>query len=262
MTEKPIEPLQDPPAVAPVRDALLAYGDVPQATVVQPIVLPDGRTAYVTVNDSSAVRSPYGQSRYRSAADTAPEPSSTFVDTPGGLILSNATRPARVCRPSLYAAILPLNCLAFIFSILSIAAPFAKGYTACEYSYYWGSNCVWRDEYVFAFSAQGELVSAGAVNMAIGFLFFIPTLVLSAILFHKRDQEVAAGGKTIALCAISLVSVVLAGVVTVFYFVALYTEFDDTRIVIGPVMALLATVLYLAASILLHVALCLSFSFT
>ncbi|CAD2213843.1 hypothetical protein AGDE_16460 [Angomonas deanei] len=90
--------------------------------------------------------------------------------------------------------------------------------------------------------------------MAIGFLFFIPTLVLSAISFHKRDQWFAAGEKTVDLCAISPLSVTLAGAATGVYFAVLYTEFDDATVVIGPVMALLATVLYLAASILLCVA--------
>ncbi|CAD2213846.1 hypothetical protein ADEAN_000128900 [Angomonas deanei] len=254
MTEKPVEPLQDPPAVVPVRDALPAYGDVSQGTVLQPIVLPDGRTAYVPVNDSSAVHSPYAQSRYRSAPDTAPEPPADSVDTPGELILSDPPRPAHRSVPSVEAVLLILNCLAFIFSILSIAAPFVKGYTECEYLYNGRYNCVWRDEYVFAFSSQNFLASLGAILMAIGFLFFIPALVLSAILFHKREQEVAGVEKSILRFVMSAGSFSTAAVTTAVYFVALYTEFDDRRIVIGPVMALLAAVLYLAACILLFAA--------
>ncbi|CAD2213847.1 hypothetical protein AGDE_16454 [Angomonas deanei] len=91
--------------------------------------------------------------------------------------------------------------------------------------------------------------------MAIGFVVYIPTLVLSAIVFHRRDQEVAAREITVGVCTMSALSVGVAAITTAVYFEALYTEFDDTRIVIGPVMVLLATVLYLAASILLCVAL-------
>ncbi|EPY17172.1 hypothetical protein AGDE_16391 [Angomonas deanei] len=241
---------KDTPHTRATGNALPTYGDVSQGTVLQPIVLPDGRTAYVPVSDST-LRAPYGNDEETPAVDTAPE---YLVDVSGEADDSNTTRPARNCRPSLYAAILPLNGLAFIFSILSIAAPFVKGYTVCEKFYYWGSICVWRDEYVFAFSDQSGFALAGAILMAIGFVFFIPALILSAILFHKRDQEVAADGITTGLFFATPASVTLAGVVTAVYFSALRTEFDDTRIVIGPVMALLAAVLYLAASILLCVA--------
>ncbi|EPY17161.1 hypothetical protein AGDE_16389 [Angomonas deanei] len=254
MTEKPVErslSVHDRPDEPPAPgNALPTYGDVAQGTVLEPIVLPDGRTAYVPVNDST-LDAPHGNDEETPAVDTAPE---YLVNLSGGADDSNTTRPARNCRPSLYAAILPLNGLAFIFSILSIAAPFVKGYTVCEKFYYWGSICVWRDEYVFAFSSQSGLALAGAIIMAGGFVFFIPTLILSAVLFHRREQEVAAREITVGVCTMSAVSVVVAAITTAVYFAALRTEFDDTRIVIGPVMALLATVLYLAASILLCVA--------
>ncbi|CAD2213842.1 hypothetical protein ADEAN_000128500 [Angomonas deanei] len=243
-------PNRGTPQATSTGNTLPTYGDVAQGTVLEPIVLPDGRTAYVPVSES-ALRAPYGNDEETPAVDTAPE---YLVDVSGGANDSDTTRPARDCRPSLYAAILPLNGLAFIFSILSIAAPFVKGYTVCEYLYYWGSFCVWRDGYAFAFSSQSGFALGGAVNMAIGFVFFIPTLVLSAVLFHRRDQEVAAREITVGVCTMSALSVGVAAITTAVYFEALYTEFDDTRIVIGPVMALLATVLYLAASILLCVA--------
>ncbi|EPY17163.1 hypothetical protein AGDE_16385 [Angomonas deanei] len=278
MSEKPVEPIlsaYDRPA--PV-DALPTYGDVSQGTVLQPIVLPDGRTAYVPVSDSSAVHSPYGQNHYTAALDTAPEYTTTSADLSRVLNYYNTRRPSPCCLLSSRAVVLTLNCLAFIFSVLSIAAPFAQGvpsgYCSSYYYYYYSYSCY--VEYDFAFSSDSELAIIGAITMATGFALYIPTLVLSAIFLHigrqypERERREAANEAlpladrrrralarvyydvniTKALFATTLVSVCVCIAVTVLYFVGWDVDYKDANQLIGAPMPLVAAVLYLVALIL------------
>ncbi|CAD2213851.1 hypothetical protein, conserved [Angomonas deanei] len=282
MSQKPVEqPLSthdrpdEPPAPG---NTLPTYGDVSQGTALQPIVLPDGRTAYVPVRDSPAAHSPYGQTHYTAALDTTPEYATTPADLSHVLNYYNTRRPSPCCLLSSRAVILTLNSLAFIFSILSIAAPFAKGvpsrYCSPYYYYYYSYSCY--EEYDFAFSSDSFLAVIGAIAMVTGFALYIPTLVLSAIFLHigrqypERERREAVNQTlsladrrhraltriyydvniTKALFATTLVSVCLCIAVTVLYFVGWERELYYADLLIGPPMPLVAAVLYLVALIL------------
>ncbi|EPY17162.1 hypothetical protein AGDE_16384 [Angomonas deanei] len=280
MSQKPVEqPLSthDRPAVAPATgNALPTYGDVSQGTVLQPIVLPDGRTAYVPVSTSAPnpnpFYSPYNLNQYAPTPDTAHSPTYTS-DLSRVLNFYNTGRPSTCCLLSSRAVVLTLNCLAFIFSILSIAAPFAGGVYSC---YYYGYTSYCSPGYLFAFGGESILALIGAITMATGFALYIPTLILSAIFLHigrkyPRQERQDAAEQTLsladrrhraltriyydvnitkALFATTLVSVCLCIAVTVLYFVGWQVELKHINQIIGPEMALLATLLYLVALIM------------
>ncbi|CAD2213844.1 hypothetical protein ADEAN_000128700 [Angomonas deanei] len=148
---------------------------------------------------------------------------------------------------------LVLNSLAFIFCILSIAGPFVKYPSGCDRSHNGGRHCGWYDDYVFPYSSRSGTVTAGAWIMAAGFVCFVPCLVLSTNLFHKRDRhDTRIPFRLAAFHFITtVVSLVCSVMTTVFYFMASDLDFEYARVVIGPVMALVAAVLYLAVLVLL-----------
>ncbi|EPY17164.1 hypothetical protein AGDE_16383 [Angomonas deanei] len=278
MSEKSFEPklcANDRPD--PV-SALPTYGGVSQGTALRPVVLPDGRTAYVPVMDSTSHYSPYGRNQYTAALDTAPEPNAPPADLSRVLYYYNSGRPSTCCLLSSRAVVLTLNCLAFIFSILSIAAPFVQGapstYCGSPYDYY--DSCYNYVEYVFAFGGESILAWIGAITMATGFALYIPTLVLSAIFLHigrqypERERREAANEAlpladrrrraltriyydvniTKALFATTLVSVCLCIAVTVLYFLGWSGAYDDGSQLVGAPIPVVAGVLYLTALIL------------
>ncbi|CAD2213850.1 hypothetical protein AGDE_16390 [Angomonas deanei] len=104
--------------------------------------------------------------------------------------------------------------------------------------------CEWRDEYVFAFSSDSDGASPGAWIMAVGFVFSIPTVVLSALFFHKSDRHDTRIPFYLALFRfiLTLLSSSCSSVTTLCFFLDWFTHFNDSTIVIGPVMALLAMI--------------------
>ncbi|CAD2213839.1 hypothetical protein, conserved [Angomonas deanei] len=292
MSQKSImqpSPVVDRPEAVPVAGdgVVYTYGQVAEGTALRQVVLPDGRVAYIPVSTAA----PYGHGHYGegTAQDppaTTPPPTYT-ADLPNVLNYYNTGRPSSRCLLSSRAVVLTLNCLAFIFSVLSIAAPFANGtverpcYPYSGYDPYcydaWPFAVPYRSGVFFAFSNWSpDNALVGAIVMASGFALYIPTLVLSAIFLHvgrkypERERREAADQAlslaerrrralvriyydvniTKALFATTLVSVVFGVISTVFYFLALSSDVKDAKIVVGPVMALIATVLYIAALIL------------
>ncbi|CAD2213845.1 hypothetical protein AGDE_16459 [Angomonas deanei] len=196
----------------------------------------------------------------------------------------NTGRPSPCCLLSSRAVVLTLNCLAFIFCILSIGAPFANGtvFQKCETSSSGRTTCYFPwpfdDSYYtgqfWALEDWAMFVAfAGAVVMATGFVLFIPTLILSVIFLHigrqYPEQELEDGALSLgerrdralarvyydvnitrALFATTLLSVCMCIAGTVLYFVDWEKEVKFSKAVVGPVMALVAAVLYLVALIL------------
>ncbi|CAD2213849.1 hypothetical protein ADEAN_000129200 [Angomonas deanei] len=292
MSQKPVEqPLSthDRPAVTPATgNALPTYGDVSQGTVLQPIVLPDGRTAYVPVSTSAPnpnpLYSPYTSNQYTPSPDTA-HPPVYRSDLSRVLNYYNSGRPSTCCLLSSRAVVLTLNSLAFVFSILSIGAPFVESYNVCQdwlsysqyYGYYYHHACLFMpDAQHFALDSYDGAAYYGAIVMACCFALYIPTLVLSAIFLHigrkypERERQDAADQTlsvavrrdralerihydvniTKALFTTTLLSFCACVGVTAAYFVEFDAEFSSAVTVIGPPMAVVAMALYLAAFIL------------
>ncbi|EPY15894.1 hypothetical protein AGDE_16925 [Angomonas deanei] len=280
-------PVVDRPETVPVAEdgVVYTYGEVAEGTAVRETVLPNGRVAYVPVSTAA----PYGHGHYGegTAQDppaTTPPPTYT-ADLPKVLNYYNTGRPSSRCLLSSRAVVLTLNCLAFIFSVLSIAVPFAKGTVERPCFTMYSMYCfdvspavpLYRSGVFFAFSNWSpDLALAGAIVMASGFGVYIPTLILSAIFLHigrkypERERQDAADEAlpladrrrralvriyydvniTKALFATTLLAVVFGAITTGLYFAALTSDVIDAKVVVGPVMALIATVLYLAALIM------------
>ncbi|CAD2213841.1 hypothetical protein AGDE_16458 [Angomonas deanei] len=197
--------------------------------------------------------------------------------------ITTTGEPSPCCLLSSRAVVLTLNCLAFIFSILSIAAPFANGTIGnCYINPFIQKVCYfpWPFEdsyYTGQFWALEDWVPTpayiSATVMAAGFALYIPTLILSAIFMHigrkypereLEDGALSLGERrgralvriyydvniTKALFATTLLSVCMCIAGTVLYFVGWEEEVKFSKAVVGPVMALLATLLYLVALIL------------
>ncbi|EPY17173.1 hypothetical protein AGDE_16381 [Angomonas deanei] len=265
------------------------YADTSRGSALQPVVLPDGRTAYVPVNTPTPNPNPnpfyslYTSNQYTPTPNTGLPPTQTG-DLSRVLNYYNTGRPSPCCLLSSRAVVLTLNCLAFIFCILSIGAPFANGtvFQKCETSSSGRTTCYapWPFDdsyYTGQFWALEDWVPTpayiSATVMAAGFALYIPTLILSAIFMHigrkYPDRELEDGALSLgerrdralvriyydvnitrALFATTLVSVCMCIGVTAAYFVGWKKEVKFSKDVIGPVMALLAAVLYLVALIL------------
>ncbi|EPY17167.1 hypothetical protein AGDE_16388 [Angomonas deanei] len=195
------------------------------------------------------------------------------------------------CTPAYTrATLLAFNAVALVLAVLSVVAPFSilekDGVTTLCPQDGLHRSCSWRSmldshQYQHVYALKSGLTTfafIGAILMEFSFLLFVPALVLSAVFLylnrvHSRQETRDAANETLsagerhfralvrlyydvnttkALFATTLVSCICSFVTTVLYFMQLREE-ERVRMAVGPMMALMTTVLYLAALLLIPV---------
>ncbi|CAD2213854.1 hypothetical protein AGDE_16387 [Angomonas deanei] len=195
------------------------------------------------------------------------------------------------CTPAYTrATLLAFNAVALVLAVLSVVAPFSilekEGVTTLCPQDGLHRSCSWRSmldsrQYQHVYALKSGLTTfafIGAILMEFSFLVFVPALVLSAVFLylnrvHSRQEQQDTANETLstedrryraltrvyydvitikALFATTLVSCVCSFATTVLYFIQLSKD-EGVTVAVGPMMALMSTVLYLAALLLIPV---------